>query len=258
MKDEWRQRHEQSTPWQWRLDALSRCLTNWEWAVILMHYAKRRGFKSARKRDIAAIGSKGGTLDSTRANHDALAAYQTVARMFENDYRFIENVKGHDGTEREVKFKRNKEGNYKSMVLRADLSEEIRAVFTAQRKSGNLYVAAGGYESFVADFGKNAKISWADLRKHWDIPAAIQFTVRYLQGALQDLEHAQSKASCTETSSQATFFCPVQQRSCQILDSRLTLAPRWWDQHRDTLLTFLQSIGLHDRRRFYLMSLLAE
>ena len=52
-KDEWRHRHEESTPWQWRLDALTRSLPNWEWAVILMHYAKRRGFKSARKGDYA-------------------------------------------------------------------------------------------------------------------------------------------------------------------------------------------------------------
>ncbi len=248
LKDEWRQRHEQSTPWQWRLDALARGLTNWEWAVILMHYAKRRGFKSARKGDIASKGSKGGTLDSTRANHEALAVHQTVARMFENDSRFIETVRCHDGTERQVKLKRNKEGNYKSMVLRADLLEEVHAVFAAQRELGNFgasealesaylsilneqkpmqnpiallgdcpflpgekrttsfapsfelsralqrinnitliladgskqllsdyILSSGGYGSFVADFGKNAKISWADLRKRWSIPESIQF-----------------------------------------------------------------------------------
>lgn len=248
MKNEWRLRHEQSTPWQWRLDALTRVLPNWEWAVILMHYAKRRGFKSARKGDIAAKGSKGGTLDSTRANHEALASYQTVAQMFENDSRFTDIVEGNDKISREVKLKRNKDGNYKSMVLRADLVEEIRAVFAAQREQGSPYasvaseseylsilneqkpmqnpiallgdcpflprekrttsfapsfelsralqrlntitliradgskqllsdhiLSSGGYGSFVANFGKNAKISWGDLRKFWHIPEAVQF-----------------------------------------------------------------------------------
>jgi len=129
LKDEWRHSHEASKPWEWRMDALSRALSNWEWAVILLHYAKRRGFKSARKSDVAAKGSEGGTLDSVKANHEAVASYHTLAEMFHADPRFATT-------------KRNKEGNYTSMVLRADLIEEITKVFESQRELGNRHASA--------------------------------------------------------------------------------------------------------------------
>lgn len=135
--DEWRVRHEQATPWQWRLEALERALTKWEWAVILMHYAKRRGFKSARKSDKEAKGADGGTLQSVRANHEALKAYRTLAEMFGRDQRFNTTVQGTGGTARKVEMRRNRAGNYVAMVLRADLLEEIRAVFLSQRERGN-------------------------------------------------------------------------------------------------------------------------
>ena len=137
LKDEWRHSHEAATPWQWRMDALSRTLSNWEWAVILLHYAKRRGFKSARKSDVAAKGSEGGTLDSVKANHEAVASYHTLAEMFHADPRFATT-------------KRNKEGNYTSMVLRADLLDEITKVFEAQRGHGNQHASAEFEAEYLA------------------------------------------------------------------------------------------------------------
>ena len=89
MQDAWRGRHEAATPWKWRVEALNRKLSDWEFAVILMHYAKRRGFKSAKKSDLESKGSEGGTLQSSRANHAALANYLTVADMLSRDPRFV-------------------------------------------------------------------------------------------------------------------------------------------------------------------------
>lgn len=115
-----------------------------------MHYSKRRGFKSARKGDIAAKGSKGGTLESTKANHDALSTFRTVAEMFDKDERFTVALKSADGTTGEVKLKRNKDGNYTSMVLRDDLLNEIRTVFDAQRQFGNSHAAAVIEQEYLA------------------------------------------------------------------------------------------------------------
>jgi len=246
--DIWRARHEQATPWQWRLEALERALTPWEWAVILMHYAKRRGFKSARKSDRETKGAAGGTLQSVRANHEALQAYRTLAEMFGRDQRFNSTVQGAGDIARTVETRRNRDGNYVAMVLRADLLEEIRAVFLSQRQRGNpqaaqdfeaAYLAIvtsqkpmqdpvkllgdcpflpgikrttsyapsfelsralqrlnavtlvhpdgargllsehilanGGYEPFVAAFGKARSIPWAAIRTMWGIPDDIQF-----------------------------------------------------------------------------------
>jgi CRISPR-associated endonuclease Csn1 len=163
-KQEWQDRHETATPWQWRLDALHCCLTPWQWATILLHYAKRRGFKSARKGDIAAKGSEGGTLDSTRANHAALAAYRSVAEMFENDPRFQQTVtsapsKKHTvPVDRVVKVKRNKGGNYTSMVLRADLIDEIQTVFTRQRELGNSQATEEIKDAYITLLNKQLPI----------------------------------------------------------------------------------------------------
>lgn len=213
-----------------------------------MHYSKRRGFKSARKGDIAAKGSKGGTLDSTTANHAALSAFRSVAEMFDKDERFNIPIEGANGKKSEVKLKRNRDGNYNAMILRDDLLDEIRAVFDAQRRLANPHasesiekeylfilnqqksmqdpirllgdcpflpakkrttsfapsfelsralqrlnnitlihadgtkqllssqiLSSGGYASFVAEFGKTKSISWAALRKFWNIPADVDF-----------------------------------------------------------------------------------
>ena len=276
MKDDWRERHEEATPWQWRLEALERALSRWEWSVILMHYSKRRGFKSARKGDIAAKGSKGGTLESTKANHDALSTFRTVAEMFDQDERFTVTLKTADGSAGEVKLKRNKDGNYTSMILRDDLLEEIRTVFESQRRYGNPHasaaieeeyltilnqqkamqdpikllgncpflpsekrttsfapsfelsralqrlnnitllhpdgskhllsghiLAAGGYALFVAGFGKTKAISWAALRKLWNIPEAVDFQdVR--EGARKT---AKDKAPASKPALEKEDFC---------------------------------------------------
>jgi CRISPR-associated endonuclease Csn1 len=242
---EWKGRHESATPWRWRVQALSRKLSSWEFAVILIHYAKRRGFKSAKKSDLESKGSEGGTLQSSRANHAALEQYETVADLLMNDPRFV--ISKSDGGTLETK-QRNRDGEYIAMVTRADVVEEIRKVFSQQRALGNehatdkfeeIYLEQlnkqramqdpikllgdcpfipsekrssvmcpsfelaralqklnglqilsedkqklffsewilqhGGYGSFVADFGRKAKITWGDLRKMWQLPSSFQF-----------------------------------------------------------------------------------
>lgn len=163
-KHEWQSRHETATPWQWRLDAMHCCLTPWQWASVLLHYAKHRGFKSARKGDITAKGSEGGTLDSTRANHAALAAYRSVAEMFENDPRFQQTVtsapskKYPNPVDRIVKAKRNKEGSYSSMVLRADLVAEIHTIFARQRELENPHASQQIEDAYITLLNKQLPI----------------------------------------------------------------------------------------------------
>lgn len=244
-KAEWRGRHETATPWRWRVEALTRKLSNWEFCVILIHYAKRRGFKSAKKSDLESKGSEGGTLQSSRANHEALKHYESVADMLLHDPRFA--VSRSDNAALVTK-QRNRDGQYIAMVTRADVLEEIQKVFSKQRALGNEFASEefekkyleelnkqremqdpvkllgdcpfistekrasvmapsfelaralqklntvqitsqervktflsdwilnnGGYEPFVAEFGKKAKITWGDLRKTWKLPESFQF-----------------------------------------------------------------------------------
>lgn len=122
--DDWRGRHESALPWEWRVKGLDQLLSRWEWAAVLMYLAKHRGFRSNRKSDLESKGKEGGTLESARANRAALCGHRSVAEMFASDPRFESR-------------KRNREGSYTAMVYRADLLDEIAALFEAQRRFGN-------------------------------------------------------------------------------------------------------------------------
>ena len=126
LADDWKLRHEAALPWQWRVEALERALTPWEWGSVLMYFAKHRGFRSNRKSDLESKGKTGGTLESAKANHEALEHYRTLGEMFVSDSRFAER-------------KRNRDGVYTSMIQRADLIKEIEQLFDSQTKCGNAH-----------------------------------------------------------------------------------------------------------------------
>jgi CRISPR-associated endonuclease Csn1 len=134
---EWKKQHEAATPWEWRVEALENKLDPWSWAAVLIHFAKHRGFRSNRKSDLASKGEKGGTLESSKANHEALAHYRTLGEMFVNDSRFAER-------------KRNRDGSYTAMILRGDLIAEIDELFEKQRNLGNPHASA----TFQAEYIK--------------------------------------------------------------------------------------------------------
>jgi CRISPR-associated endonuclease Csn1 len=133
---EWKELHEAATPWEWRVEALEMKLPAWSWAAVLIHFAKHRGFRSNRKSDLASKGEKGGTLESSRANHEALSHYRTLGEMFLDDPRFAER-------------KRNRDGSYTSMILRGDLLAEIDEIFEKQREFGNDHASAGFQAEFI-------------------------------------------------------------------------------------------------------------
>lgn len=128
--------HESANPLQWRVDGLSRRLNEWEWACSLLHILKRRGFRSARKADLDSVGKIGGTLHSTRENHESLAGHLSVADMLMNDARFAER-------------KRNREGSYTATVLRADLVEEVKNLFSKQREFSNPHAEVDFERAFL-------------------------------------------------------------------------------------------------------------
>lgn len=117
--------HHLKQPLQWRVAGLDHLLTPDQWACVLIHFIKHRGFKSNSKSD-KTKGKKDGTLAAVRANHDALSSggYRSFAEMLFNDPRFATR-------------KRNTEDTYIATPLRADLENEIRLLFQKQRSLGN-------------------------------------------------------------------------------------------------------------------------
>lgn len=122
--------------YQLRYEALDRKLTDEEFAQVLIHIAKHRGFRSTRK---AETNSKenGAVLKATTENQKIMLekGYRTVGEMLYLDEAFRTFC---PWTEKGYVFTpRNKAENYQHTILRAMLVEEVHKIFEAQRELGN-------------------------------------------------------------------------------------------------------------------------
>lgn len=110
--------------WDLRKEALDRKLNNKEFYRILIHIAKRRGFKSIRKSEEAK--TEGDLLKSIKNITETFeeSKYRTIGEMFAVKYTNGEP-------------KRNKAGKYNKSVSRDLLKKEIEIIFEAQRKFGS-------------------------------------------------------------------------------------------------------------------------
>jgi CRISPR-associated endonuclease Csn1 len=113
----------QLTPWALRSAGHDRLLTNDEFAVVLGHIARHRGFRSNSKREANANAADETSkmkkaMEQTR---DGLSRYRSFGDMLANDTRFTMR-------------KRNHEKDYSHTAKRSDLEDEVRAIFAAQRR----------------------------------------------------------------------------------------------------------------------------
>lgn len=123
--------------YQLRYEALDRKLKDDEFAQVLLHIAKHRGFKSTRKAERTESKENGAVLAATEKNKQLMAekGYRTVGEMLYCDREFkIECPWNESGYIRAV---RNTTDDYKHTILRAMLVEEVKEIFKAQRALGN-------------------------------------------------------------------------------------------------------------------------
>lgn len=121
-----------------RYEALDRVLTGEEFAQILLHIAKHRGFQSNRRAELKE--EEGGkVLKSTSDNERLLQEkqYRTVGEMLYLDEKFKISADGSGS--RNVLNTRNHEGNYFNTVTRALLVQEVQMIFARQREMGNSF-----------------------------------------------------------------------------------------------------------------------
>ncbi len=118
------------SPWQLRAEGLDSKLDDREWAVVLYHIVKHRGFQSNRKSEAKSDEKAGEMLSGLTANqqlkdeHD----WRTVGEMAARDAAF-------------AKAKRNKGGSYTHTFSRANLEQELRELFKQQRAFGNSHTS---------------------------------------------------------------------------------------------------------------------
>ncbi|MFN3749857.1 MAG: type II CRISPR RNA-guided endonuclease Cas9 [Thiobacillus sp.] len=114
-------------PWFLRARGLDAKLEPGEWARVLYHLVKHRGFYSARKSETADEKSEGGKL---------LKGVRGTANLrAEKNYRTLGELLAKDETFKSAK--RNKAGSYANSLSRHELGEELRLLFEQQRALGN-------------------------------------------------------------------------------------------------------------------------
>ncbi len=110
--------------WRLRAAGLDRRLDPAEWARVLIHIARHRGFMSNSKRDRDNKSEAGKALQAMAATGAKLAGYRTFGEMLACDPEFARR-------------KRNRTGDYRLTPLRDWLQSEVRKLFEAQRRLGN-------------------------------------------------------------------------------------------------------------------------
>lgn len=114
------------SPWVLRSEGLERRLSPSEWATVLYHLNKHRGFQSNRKSEATENEETGLMLKSAHEKRRLIheKGYRTVGEMIAKDPDFSRK-------------KRNTTGDYSHTLLREDIEEEMRTLFRYQRNYGN-------------------------------------------------------------------------------------------------------------------------
>ncbi len=117
-----------TSPWELRAQGLDRKLSNGEWAAVLYHILKHRGFQSTRKAEEAKDKEAGQMLAGVGRIESRLAetGYRTLGELFARDDEFSLH-------------KRNKRGSYENSFSRDLLVEEFTYLFEKQRSLGNTF-----------------------------------------------------------------------------------------------------------------------
>ncbi|CAM3260988.1 type II CRISPR RNA-guided endonuclease Cas9 [Sporolactobacillus spathodeae] len=144
-------REEDLDIWLVRVNALERLLTDREFARVLIHIAKNRGYRSNRKSE-SKSGENGQVLSAIKANKELMEqkGYLTVAEMLVNE------------PEKFAGRKRNRGGEYTHVIARSELEHEIRLIFTKQRAFGNRFATEVNETTYITIWGAQRPVATKD------------------------------------------------------------------------------------------------
>ena len=149
---------EKNTPapksaWQLRVDALDRQLAAEEWARVIYHLCKHRGFHWISRAEAKPIEgdskSEGGRVKQGLADTEKLKKaknYRTAAEMVLAEF---------------PEAQRNKQGEYKKALSRLLLNDEFVLLFQRQRELGNSHTSAEFQEKILGTGDKKSGLFWA-------------------------------------------------------------------------------------------------
>lgn len=137
-------------PWQLRVEALDRKLNAEEWARVLYHMCKHRGFHwmSKAEEKSAESDNEGGKVKKGLAGTKRLMqekGYRTAAEMVLAEFPDSQ---------------RNKQGDYSKALSRELLSEELKKLFEQQRKFGNPHANTELETAILGNGDKKSGLFW--------------------------------------------------------------------------------------------------
>jgi CRISPR-associated endonuclease Csn1 len=139
--------------WQLRVDALDRQLTAEEWARVIYHLCKHRGFHwVSRAEEKAAEGdskSEGGKVKQGLAG--------TKKLMTEKNYRSAAEMVLAEFPEAQ----RNKQGDYGKALSRILLGDELKRLFEHQRQLGNTFATEILEAAILGNGDRKSGLFWA-------------------------------------------------------------------------------------------------
>ncbi|MEZ5814223.1 MAG: type II CRISPR RNA-guided endonuclease Cas9 [Alphaproteobacteria bacterium] len=159
-----------TSPWDLRKEALERKLTDAEFARVLFHIAKRRGFQSNKK---------GGTDQNDTEGKKVLSG----ATELEEKARGEKTIAAYLATQ--IK-QRNGDGDYTNSIKRDELRREVKLIFEAQRKFGNEKATSG----LLYEYAGSGKAEERNTREGDGIA--------FYQRPLQSSEHLVGKCTFEE------------------------------------------------------------
>lgn len=124
--------------WELRVEGLHRLLSDKEWAAVLLHLLKHRGYLSQRKSE-QNDKELGALLSGVNTNHELLKEKQ-LATPAELAIKLFLPQEGKV---------RNHAGHYSHTFSRLDLEKEMRLLFDKQRALGNSHASKTLEEDFV-------------------------------------------------------------------------------------------------------------
>ena len=144
--------HTDST-WQLRKEALNRLLTPEEWARVIYHLCKHRGFHWISRAEEKAAESdakgEGGKVKQGLKGTNALMkemGYRTAAEMVLAEF---------------PQAQRNKGGDYSKALSRVLLADEFKQLFETQRKCGNLHATEALQTQVLGNGDRKSGLFWA-------------------------------------------------------------------------------------------------
>lgn len=138
--------------WQLRKEALDRHLNAEEWARVIYHICKHRGFHwISRAEEKKAEGDNKGEGGKVKQGLSA-----TAKRMKENEYRSAAEMVLAEFPDAQ----RNKQGDYGKALARTLLGEELIELFRCQREFGNTHASVELEAAILGNSDKKSGLFW--------------------------------------------------------------------------------------------------